>query len=109
MKYIKLFELYRKPIIDMSGSMRSHPYKAIDKALGYYVHGVDEHGILSNEDDDYIFMTFEEFSDFEKRNLVVYEGDLPYGQPSQSIYSLKDKQKILEELELMRTAKKYNL
>jgi hypothetical protein len=104
MKYLKLFELYRKPIIDMSGSMRSSP-----KPLDYYVLGVDENNILSKKNEDYIFMTFEEFSDFEKRNIVVYEIDLPYGQPSQSIYSLKNKQKILDELELMRAAKKYNL
>ena len=106
MKFIKTFEKWFNPIIDISGSMSS---SGDSNPLGYFVQGVDENKILSKESKDSIFMTFEEFAEFEKRNLVIYEGDLPYGQPVRTIYNLSDKQEILDELELMRTAKKYNL
>jgi len=104
MRFIKAFEIFNKPILDMSGSMSS---SGSGQPLGYTVQGVDDNKILSNT--DFIFMNFEEFEEFEKRGFVIYEGDLPYGQPVRPIYNLSDKQEILDELELMRTAKKYNL
>lgn len=106
MKFIKKFEIFNPLIIDQSGSMTS---SGNGEPLGYFVQGIDENKIMQYGDNNLIFMTFEEFSEFEKMNLVIYEGDLPYGQPVKPIFNLKDKQKILDELELMRTAKKYNL
>ena len=100
---IKKFELY-KATIDTSGSM--NPSRILHPD-GYFVQGVDENSILVP--DDWIFMTFDEFEKLKKDKLVYSDAELPHGQPFRPVYIFKDRELILNELELMRNANKYNL
>jgi hypothetical protein len=57
---------------------------------------------------DSVWITDEELDELKKKGLVHYENDLDTGK-GEHYYISKNSDEIEEELELMRTAKNYNL